>query len=108
MREERRYPALSKAMQARLLWCFIGGGLMKFVQVYTAARYMTLTGEHPLERWKFLPGGMAVLTALCFPLWLSSLPKMLGGLVPACELYTRTTVFLTGWGLRSAFDFLAG
>ena len=24
-----------------LLWCFIGGGLMKFVQVYTAARYMT-------------------------------------------------------------------
>ena len=28
-----------------LLWCFIGGGLMKFVQVYTAARYMTLTGN---------------------------------------------------------------
>ena len=71
-----------------LLWCFIGGGLMKFVQVYTAARYMTLTGEHPLERWKFLPGPqgwvvwvMAVLTVLCFPLWLSGLPKMLGGLV---------------------------
>ena len=46
---------------------------MKFVQVYTAARYMTLTGEHPLERWKFLPGPrgwvvwvMAVLTVLCF------------------------------------------
>ena len=71
-----------------LLWCFIGGGLMKFVQVYTAARYMTLTGEHPLERWKFLPGPqgwvvwvMAVLTVLCFPLWLSGLPKMLGGLI---------------------------
>ena len=39
-----------------LLWCFVGGGIMKFVQVYTAARYMTLTGEHPIERWKYLPG----------------------------------------------------
>lgn len=70
-----------------LLWCFIGGGLMKFVQVYTAARYMTLTGEHPIERWKYLPGPrgwvvwvLAVMTILCFPLWLSGLPKMLGGL----------------------------
>ena len=71
-----------------LLWCFIGGGLMKFVQVYTAARYITLTGEHPIESWKYLPGpqGWAVvllsaMTILCFPLWLSGLPKMLGGLV---------------------------
>ncbi len=71
-----------------LLWCFIGGGLMKFVQVYTAARYITLTGEHPIESWRYLPGpqGWAVvllsaMTILCFPLWLSGLPKMLGGLV---------------------------
>ena len=61
---------------------------MKFVQVYTAARYMTLTGEHPIESWRYLPGpqGWAVvllsaMTILCFPLWLSGLPKMLGGLV---------------------------
>jgi Mn2+/Fe2+ NRAMP family transporter len=26
-----------------LLWCFVAGTLMKGVQVYTAARYMTLT-----------------------------------------------------------------
>lgn len=71
-----------------LLWCFVGGGLMKFVQVYTAARYITLTGEHPIERWKYLPGpagwvvwALAALTILCFPLWLSGLPKMLGGLM---------------------------
>ena len=70
-----------------LLWCFVGGGLMKFVQLYTAARYMTLTGEHPIERWKYLPGPqgwavwiLAIMTVLCFPLWLSGLPKMLGGL----------------------------
>ena len=70
-----------------LLWCFVGGGIMKFVQVYGAARYITLTGEHPIERWKHLPGPgswavwvLAVGTLLCFPLWLSGLPKMLGGL----------------------------
>ena len=33
-----------------LLWCFVGGGIMKFVQVYSAARLITLTGEHPIER----------------------------------------------------------
>ena len=70
-----------------LLWCFVGGGVMKFVQVYTAARFITLTGEHPIERWRYLPGpeGWVVwllsgLTILCFPLWLSGLPMMLGGL----------------------------
>lgn len=71
-----------------LLWCFVGGGIMKFVQVYSAARFMTLTGEHPMERWRYLPGPegwvvwvLSILTILCFPLWLSGLPKMLGGLV---------------------------
>ncbi|MEE2659174.1 MAG: Nramp family divalent metal transporter [Candidatus Latescibacterota bacterium] len=71
-----------------LLWCFVSGGIMKFTQVYTASRYITLTGEHPIERWCFLPGPrgwavwiLSVLTLLCFPLWLSGLPMMLGGLV---------------------------
>ena len=70
-----------------LLWCFVAGGIMKFAQVYTAARFITLTGEHPIERWAFLPGprgwavwGLALITIGCFPLWLSGLPKMLGGL----------------------------
>jgi hypothetical protein len=70
-----------------LLWCFVGGGIMKFVQVYSAARFITLTGEHPIERWSYLPGPrgwvvwlLAAMTILCFPLWLSGLPKMLGGL----------------------------
>jgi hypothetical protein len=71
-----------------MLWCFVGGGIMKFVQVYTAARFITLTGEHPMERWRYLPGPegwvvwlLSAMTILCFPLWLSGLPKMLGGLV---------------------------
>ena len=70
-----------------MLWCFVVGGLMKFVQVYTAARFTTLTGEHPIERWRYLPGPpgwavwvLSIITIACFPLWLSGLPKMLGGL----------------------------
>ena len=70
-----------------LLWCFVAGGIMKFAQVYTASRFITLTGEHPIERWAHLPGprgwavwGLAIITIGCFPLWLSGLPKMLGGL----------------------------
>ena len=34
-----------------LLWCFVGGAVMKGIQVYTAARHMTLTGEHPMAHW---------------------------------------------------------
>jgi Mn2+/Fe2+ NRAMP family transporter len=30
-----------------MLWCFFYAGLFKAIQVYTAGRYITLTGEHP-------------------------------------------------------------
>ena len=70
------------------VWCFVGAGIMKFVQVYSAPRFITLTGEHSIQRWRFLPGPegwmvwlLAVMTILCFPVWLSGLPKMLGGLM---------------------------
>ena len=34
-----------------LLWCFLYAGVFKAIQVYTAARHITLTGEHPLAGW---------------------------------------------------------
>lgn len=68
-----------------LLWCFIGGAVMKGIQVYGAARYMTLTGEHPMMHWGLLPGPrnwvplvIGTLSLLCFPFWLAGLPLMLG------------------------------
>ena len=39
-----------------MLWCFLYAGVFKAIQVYTAARHMTLTGEHPMVGWKRLPG----------------------------------------------------
>ena len=68
-----------------LLWCFVGGAIMKGVQVYTGARYMTLTGQHPIAAWMHLPGPrgwfpgfLAVTSLLCFPFWLGGLPLMIG------------------------------
>lgn len=68
-----------------LLWCFVGGAILKGVQVYAAARYMTLTGEHPMAHWKYLPGprgwaplAMGVISIACFPFWLAGLPLFIG------------------------------
>ena len=44
-----------------LLWCFFYVGVFKAIQVYSASRYFTLTGEHPAVTWRQLPGP---------PLWL--------------------------------------
>ena len=68
-----------------MFWAFSLFCVTKVVQVYSAARYMTLTGEHPMERWAQLPGPKGLFPALVgavmvvsFPFYLSSLPIMLG------------------------------
>lgn len=38
-----------------LLWCFLYAGVFKGIQVYTAARHITLTGEHPMVGWRACP-----------------------------------------------------
>ena len=69
----------------RLLWFIAVCVACKLVQVYTGARYMVLTGEHPMEAWARLPGprgwfpaAIGVLSVLCFPFWLGGLALMLG------------------------------
>ncbi len=71
-----------------LLWCFVGGTLLKGVQVYTAARYITLTGAHPMAHWAHLPGPknwvpilIGLLSLACFPFWLAALPRFVGQLI---------------------------
>lgn len=68
-----------------MFWAFSLFTLTKIVQVYSAARYMTLTGEHPMARWAYLPGPRGLFPAIVgivmvvsFPFYLSSLPIMLG------------------------------
>ena len=69
-----------------LLWCFVVSAVLKGIQVYSGARFITLTGKHPLESWVELPGPrgwfvwlLALLTVVWMPFWLGGgLPKMLG------------------------------
>ena len=70
----------------QLLWCFLFAGVFKAVQVYAAARQMTLTGEHPLVTWKLLPGPpfwfpllIALPTLLVMPIAFSGISEILGG-----------------------------
>ena len=71
-----------------LLWCFLYGGLFKAIQVYTAGRHITLTGEHPMVTWKKLPGPplwfpllIAVPFVLIMPIGFSGISETLGGYV---------------------------
>ncbi len=71
-----------------LLWCFLYAGLFKAVQVYTAARHFTLTGEHPIVSWSQLPGPplwfpllIAVPAVVLMPIAFSAIPEILGGYV---------------------------
>jgi len=71
-----------------MLWCFFYGGLFKAIQVYTASRHFTLTGEHPLETWKQLPGPpmwfplLVVLPAVALmPIAFSAIPETLAGYI---------------------------
>lgn len=70
-----------------ILWAFVLGIVMKGVANYAATRYLTLTGEHPIDRWAHFPGPrgwfpffIGALSIACFPFWLSFLPSLLGTL----------------------------
>ena len=68
-----------------LMWCFAIGALMKGLQVYSASRFITLTGRHPLDSWLELPGRgafvwfVAVMSIFWMPFFIGGgLPRMLG------------------------------
>ncbi len=68
-----------------LVWFIVAAVACKLIQVYTGARYMLLSGEHPMEAWARLPGPrgwfpacLGALSIFCFPFWLGGLAMMLG------------------------------
>jgi Mn2+/Fe2+ NRAMP family transporter len=61
--------------------------LFKAVQVYTGARHLVLTGEHPVEAWARFPGPrawvavvMGLVAVLAFPLWIAALADAVSSL----------------------------
>ena len=96
-----------------LMWCFVLGAAIKFVQVYSGARFITLTGRHPLESWAQLPGlrgwfvpVMTVLTLVCMPLFLGGgLPRILGDFTNSIVGIVVTSESADGAALESQVRF---
>jgi len=65
-----------------MLWCFLYAGVFKAIQVYAAARHITLTGEHPMVGWGI---GFSLVIAVpaiaLMPIAFSAIPEILGGFV---------------------------
>ena len=68
-----------------VLWAVLLASAAKAIQVYTAARHMTLTGRHPLEDWgritRWIPWLLLGLSLWCFPFLLSFLSLVLGEII---------------------------
>jgi len=70
-----------------LLWVITATVLCKAVLVYTGARHLVLTGEHPMQAWGRMPGprgwmpiALGIVTVGAFPLWVAALADALGNL----------------------------
>jgi Mn2+/Fe2+ NRAMP family transporter len=70
-----------------MLWVILATVVFKAVQVYAGARYIVLTGEHPLRAWSRIPGPHAwvvkllgAVSIIAFPLWMAALSDALGSL----------------------------
>lgn len=74
----------------RLLWFFVCVLFLKWALVFATGRHMVLTGAHPFERWRHLPGPrgwlpwtLLVLGAAAFPVWVAFHAGTLGTLLAA-------------------------
>lgn len=99
-----------------MLWTFIWSAIFKGVMTYSANRYMTITGEHPMTRWAYIfpgPKGwfpvlLGILSILCFPSWSGGLAGLLG------LLYTKITgvgaqeIWGTGFMIAAFILFMTG
>jgi Mn2+/Fe2+ NRAMP family transporter len=93
-------PRLGAIFGYQMLWVILLAVIFKGVLVYTGARHLVLTGEHPMQAWADLPGPRAWLpwliggvAIISFPLWVAALSDAVASLC----------VWMTGWGAGSAW-----
>lgn len=84
-----------------LLWAVVMTVIFKGVQVYSGARYLVLTGEHPMRAWARIPGPRAwapwfigLMAVVSYPLWIAALADAVSNL---CMWITGIGVG-TSWG----------
>ena len=90
-----------------LLWCFLYAGLFKAIQVYTAGRHITLTGEHPIVTWARLPGPrswfpllIAAPAVAMMPISFSAIPEILGGFIHRLVGMPPSGPAIAAWGYQ--------
>src|SRR4030095_10739434 len=83
-----------------LLWVAVMTVIFKGIQVYTGARHLVLTGEHPVQAWTRFPGPRAwvawlitLVAVVSFPMWIAALSDAIGNLL----------MWITGIGYGSAW-----
>lgn len=83
-----------------LFWVVLLAVVCKGVLVYTGARHLVLTGEHPLEAWARFPGLrgwvpalVGAITVVSFPLWVAALADAVSSLL----------VWITGAGAGASW-----
>jgi hypothetical protein len=90
----------------------------KWVLVFSIARHMVVTGEHPFTAWMNLPGPrgwlpltLFILAVLCFPIWVCFHAGTLGTLVAwltgSSNSLNGTAHFVWGSGLLLAVMFFS-
>lgn len=71
-----------------LFWTVLLAVVCKGVLVYTGARHLVLTGEHPLEAWarfpgprRWVPATVGAIAIVSFPLWVAALADAVSSLL---------------------------
>jgi Mn2+/Fe2+ NRAMP family transporter len=88
-------PRLGAIFGYEVLWVILLAVIFKGVLVYTGARHLVLTGEHPAQAWAALPGPRGWLPALIGGVAIVSFPLWVGALTDAVA---SLCVWVTGWG----------
>jgi Mn2+/Fe2+ NRAMP family transporter len=93
-------PRMGATFGYTLLWVLLATAVFKGLQVYAGARYLVLTGEHPLGAWSRIPGPRAwvakllgVVSFIAFPMWVAALSDALGSLC----------IWITGVGIQTSW-----
>lgn len=83
-----------------LLWATVMTVIFKGVQVYSGARYLVLTGEHPMQAWTRFPGPRAwaptligLMAIVSYPMWIAAL----------ADAVSNLCMWITGIGIGSSW-----
>jgi hypothetical protein len=88
-------PRLGAVFGYTALWAIPLICFFKAIQVYSGARYLVLTGEHPVKAWSRFPGPPAWFPVLLLIVILMSLPLWLAAIADALA---NLSIWITGIG----------